>query len=225
MSYIWICNIFKRETIFFPLLTHKNLVIVKKPTFPPCRCPVTRSQFIVSLSLFHTRSKSSHSLSLPEWMWDMVRPSGSAKHGSAKLVLTCVGLLGFALVADFLWASSSRFTSSYSSIASNWASPSRTSQNTVILPNKGEPTKSPREVSLPTLLSCCIYFMRVSALMYFCICIYEFVNFNCGFVWLLIRCVKGKERTGRFAVLEVGFDLHAFEDCGERARSPRPHSR
>lgn len=35
----------------------------------------------------------------------MVR--ASVKVGSAKLVVICVGLLGFALVADFLWASSS----------------------------------------------------------------------------------------------------------------------
>ncbi|XP_059458961.1 kelch repeat-containing protein At3g27220 [Corylus avellana] len=73
----------------------------------------------------------------------MVRLSGSAKHGSAKIVLTCVGLLGFALVADFLWASSSRFASSSysSSIASNWAS-RHTSPNPVIFPNKDQPTKS-----------------------------------------------------------------------------------
>ena len=155
-------------------------------------------------------------------MWDMVRSSGSAKHGSAKIVLTCVGLLGFALVADFLWASSSRFaSSSYSSIASNWASPRHTSPNSVIFPNKDQPTKSRIEVSFPKLLSCCLYFMRASALMYFYmyICIYGFVNFNCGFVWLLIRCVKWKERTGRFAVFEVGFDSHAFENYEERARS------
>lgn len=35
----------------------------------------------------------------------MVRPS--VKLGSAKLVVICVSLLGFALIADFLWASSS----------------------------------------------------------------------------------------------------------------------
>lgn len=34
------------------------------------------------------------------------------KVGSAKLVVICVGLLGFALVADFLWASSSSSPSS-----------------------------------------------------------------------------------------------------------------
>ncbi|KAK9923995.1 hypothetical protein M0R45_032386 [Rubus argutus] len=47
----------------------------------------------------------------------MVRPPG--KHASARLVLICVGLLGIALIADFLWASSSRF----SLISSNWAPP------------------------------------------------------------------------------------------------------
>jgi len=35
----------------------------------------------------------------------MVR--ASVKVGSAKFVVICVGLLGFALVADFLWASTS----------------------------------------------------------------------------------------------------------------------
>jgi hypothetical protein len=40
----------------------------------------------------------------------MVR--ASVKVGSAKLVVICVGLLGFALIADFLWASSSSSPSS-----------------------------------------------------------------------------------------------------------------
>ncbi|PNX73787.1 kelch repeat-containing protein at3g27220-like protein [Trifolium pratense] len=39
----------------------------------------------------------------------MVR--ASVKVGSAKLVVICVGLLGFALIADFLWASSSSSSS------------------------------------------------------------------------------------------------------------------
>ncbi|KAF5464640.1 hypothetical protein F2P56_014703 [Juglans regia] len=70
----------------------------------------------------------------------MVRPSGSGKHGSTKLVLICVGLLGFALVADFLWASSSHFASSFSSsIPSDWASSNDRSQNTLIFPRKDEP--------------------------------------------------------------------------------------
>ncbi|XP_058728796.1 kelch repeat-containing protein At3g27220 [Vicia villosa] len=42
----------------------------------------------------------------------MVRPS--VKVGSAKLVLICVTLLGFALIADFLWASSSSPSSYFS---------------------------------------------------------------------------------------------------------------
>ncbi|KAG2725791.1 hypothetical protein I3760_01G082900 [Carya illinoinensis] len=73
----------------------------------------------------------------------MVRPSGSGKLGSAKLVLVCVGLVGFALVADFLWASSSRFASSFSSsIPSDWASSHDSSQNTLIFPRKDEPKDS-----------------------------------------------------------------------------------
>ncbi|RYQ87109.1 hypothetical protein Ahy_B09g094584 isoform A [Arachis hypogaea] len=44
----------------------------------------------------------------------MVRAS-SVKVGSAKLVVICVGLLGFALVANFLWLSSSASSSSSSS--------------------------------------------------------------------------------------------------------------
>ena len=55
----------------------------------------------------------------------MVR--ASPKVGSAKLVIICVGLLGFALVADFLWASSSP-------LASNWTSKHST-PTSVVVPN------------------------------------------------------------------------------------------
>ncbi|XP_034209634.1 kelch repeat-containing protein At3g27220 isoform X2 [Prunus dulcis] len=64
----------------------------------------------------------------------MVRPS--AKHTSARLVLICVGLLGLALIADFLWASSPRFANSYISIASNWAPPLDISKPSLILTPK-----------------------------------------------------------------------------------------
>ena len=57
----------------------------------------------------------------------MVR--ASVKVGSAKLVVTCVGLLGFALVADFLWASSSSFSSS------SLLSKSSSSPSNFIVPN------------------------------------------------------------------------------------------
>ncbi|BFG23967.1 hypothetical protein CerSpe_102410 [Prunus speciosa] len=64
----------------------------------------------------------------------MVRPS--AKHTSARLVLICAGLLGLALIADFLWASSPRFANSYISIASNWAPPLDISKPSLILTPK-----------------------------------------------------------------------------------------
>ncbi|TQD80639.1 hypothetical protein C1H46_033818 [Malus baccata] len=60
----------------------------------------------------------------------MVRPS--AKHTSARLLLICVGLLGIALIADFLWASSPRFIRSYNHIADNWAPPVDISKPTSI---------------------------------------------------------------------------------------------
>ncbi|XP_050381456.1 kelch repeat-containing protein At3g27220 [Argentina anserina] len=48
----------------------------------------------------------------------MVRTPG--KHTTARLVLICVGLLGIALIADFLWASSS---SRFALLGPNWAPP------------------------------------------------------------------------------------------------------
>ncbi|KAH9667801.1 galactose oxidase/kelch repeat protein [Citrus sinensis] len=52
----------------------------------------------------------------------------------ARVVLSIfVMILGFALVADFFWASSSKFTSSYLNIASNWSP----YHNSIILPNNG----------------------------------------------------------------------------------------
>lgn len=60
----------------------------------------------------------------------MVRPS--VKLGSAKLVVICVGLLGFALIADFLWASSS--PSSYFPLSNLKAS-------TIIVPKEKEQKK------------------------------------------------------------------------------------
>lgn len=60
----------------------------------------------------------------------MVR--ASVKVGSAKLVVICVGLLGFALIADFLWASSS--PSSYFPLSNLKAS-------TIIVPKEKEQKK------------------------------------------------------------------------------------
>ncbi|KAL9462772.1 hypothetical protein AB3S75_000721 [Citrus x aurantiifolia] len=52
----------------------------------------------------------------------------------ARVVLSIfVMILGFALVADFFWASSSKFTSSYLNIASSWSP----YHNSIILPNNG----------------------------------------------------------------------------------------
>ncbi|XVE89275.1 hypothetical protein DITRI_Ditri19aG0189900 [Diplodiscus trichospermus] len=48
----------------------------------------------------------------------MVRQTGKTS-GTARLVLLCVGLLGIGLIADFFWASSSRF--SPLSVANNWS--------------------------------------------------------------------------------------------------------
>lgn len=59
----------------------------------------------------------------------MVR--ASVKVGSAKLAVICVGLLGFALVADFLWASSSS--------SSIWTS--KPSTTTIVVPNKPDKNK------------------------------------------------------------------------------------
>ncbi|KAI4329453.1 hypothetical protein L6164_021714 [Bauhinia variegata] len=56
----------------------------------------------------------------------MVRTS--VKLASAKLVLVCIALLGFALVADFLWASSSP-------LASNWASKQSTATKIIVTKN------------------------------------------------------------------------------------------
>ncbi|KAF8378132.1 hypothetical protein HHK36_029469 [Tetracentron sinense] len=62
----------------------------------------------------------------------MARTTG--KHSSTKFVflLSCAGLLGVALIADFLWASSSSSSSAYSSFASNWA---LEKSGSVIVPN------------------------------------------------------------------------------------------
>ncbi|KAH7866992.1 hypothetical protein Vadar_027580 [Vaccinium darrowii] len=48
---------------------------------------------------------------------EMARTS-VGKHKSTKFVLVCVGLLGFALIADLFWASSS--SSAYMYLSSNW---------------------------------------------------------------------------------------------------------
>ncbi|KAJ4958327.1 hypothetical protein NE237_025438 [Protea cynaroides] len=63
----------------------------------------------------------------------MARNAG--KRTSTKLVflLSCAGLLGAALIADFLWASSSSHSHAYASIASNWV---LEKSGTVVVPNK-----------------------------------------------------------------------------------------
>lgn len=61
---------------------------------------------------------------------DMVRPS--VKLGSAKLVVICVSLLGFALIADFLWASSS---------PSSYFPRSTFKTSTIIIPKEKEQKK------------------------------------------------------------------------------------
>lgn len=61
----------------------------------------------------------------------MVRPS--VKLGSAKLVVICVSLLGFALIADFLWASSSS--------PSSYFPRSTFKTSTIIIPKEKEQKK------------------------------------------------------------------------------------
>ncbi|KEH28596.1 putative kelch-type beta propeller [Medicago truncatula] len=61
----------------------------------------------------------------------MVRPS--VKLGSAKLVVICVSLLGFALIADFLWASSSP--------SSSYFPRSTFKTSTIIIPKEKEQKK------------------------------------------------------------------------------------
>lgn len=39
----------------------------------------------------------------------------------SAVVLFLIGFLGFAFIADYMWFSSSSFSSAYHSIASNWA--------------------------------------------------------------------------------------------------------
>lgn len=76
----------------------------------------------------------------------MVRPS--AKHTSARLLLICVALLGIALIADFLWASSPRFIRSYNDIAENWASPVDISKPTIIPSPKKTSHETPTKGSV-----------------------------------------------------------------------------
>ncbi|XP_009333957.2 kelch repeat-containing protein At3g27220 isoform X1 [Pyrus x bretschneideri] len=76
----------------------------------------------------------------------MVRPS--AKHTSARLLLICVALLGIALIADFLWASSPRFIRSYNDIADNWASPVDISKPTIIPSPKKTSHETPTKGSV-----------------------------------------------------------------------------
>ncbi|KAM1016527.1 hypothetical protein ACFX13_046948 [Malus domestica] len=76
----------------------------------------------------------------------MVRPS--AKHTSARLLLICVALLGIALIADFLWASSPRFIRSYNDIADNWAPPVDISKPTIIPSPKKTSHETPTKGSI-----------------------------------------------------------------------------
>ena len=77
----------------------------------------------------------------------MVRASG--KHTSARLLVICIGLLGIALVADFFWASSPRFSSSY---LSQWPSQDK-SQTNFIVPSKTSQHEIPNKVKLFSFLS------------------------------------------------------------------------
>lgn len=88
------------------------------------------------------------------------RAGGAAagKPRTAKLVFVCVGLLGAALVADLLWASS---TSSSSSAAfRNWAVPE---SSNVIFPNQTNnlPKVAYPDKSFP-LFPFCLFFINYS---------------------------------------------------------------
>ncbi|XP_043721742.1 kelch repeat-containing protein At3g27220-like [Telopea speciosissima] len=61
----------------------------------------------------------------------MARNNGKLASSKLVFLLSCAGLLGAALIADFLWASSF-LSSAYSSIASNWV---LEKSETVVVPN------------------------------------------------------------------------------------------
>ncbi|GLT61769.1 hypothetical protein SLA2020_344510 [Shorea laevis] len=80
----------------------------------------------------------------------MARPT-TGKHTSAttRLILGCVLLLMLALVADLLWASSSRFYSSLS-ISNNWSAGDSPS-TTIILPQQQQPPSPPHKAKGKTV--------------------------------------------------------------------------
>lgn len=84
----------------------------------------------------------------------MARFAHHNKHAYTKagVCFLCVfGLLGAALIADFMWASSSSFSSAYLSIASKWAIEK---SGVVVIPNVNA-TKIDHQVPILSLF-CCI---------------------------------------------------------------------
>ncbi|OMO70289.1 kelch repeat-containing protein [Corchorus olitorius] len=72
----------------------------------------------------------------------MVRQTGKQTlGGTARLVLICVGLLGIGLIADFFWASSSRFNTSLS-FSNTWSPPPDTALLSL-------PSKAKSKIKLP----------------------------------------------------------------------------
>ena len=114
------------------------------------------------MSLFSVERDTKTELERAKSYEKMVRPSG--KHGSARLVVICVSLLGLALIADFLWASSSSSSSSNSAFSS---------YHDLILPSNDKPKQpQPKKVSFLLIPFMFIFFGH-------------FVNFFGGFVWFL----------------------------------------
>ncbi|GAV78198.1 Kelch_4 domain-containing protein [Cephalotus follicularis] len=78
----------------------------------------------------------------------MVRQASKSNQKSVRFVLICAGLLGFALLANFFWASSSHL-----SISSNWAPRYSRSPNLYIPPKNPISHKRPKDGSDRLLLS------------------------------------------------------------------------
>lgn len=90
----------------------------------------------------------------------MVRSSGKQK--STKLVFVCVVLLGFGLVADYLWASSPYFASYLSDRV-----PADNSQSTVIIP-KQDPHHAGTEPPKIRVQSFLLYIFSAARLSFLC---------------------------------------------------------
>lgn len=122
------------------------------------------------MSLFSVERETKTELGRAKNYEKMVRPSG--KHGSARLVVICVSLLGLALIADVLWASSSSSSSS-----SNLAF---SSYHDLILPRNDKPKQPP-----PKKVS----FLLIT-FMFFFFCAF------CEFLWWV--CLVS-EKEGKFS--------------------------